>query len=103
MSIKIAQYKFDAITYENLIPEFNDEFTESDYVITDSVSESVIDDIKWESGAITDSNGVDYDNDQCFRTIGYISVNPNTAYKFSSWGHGFWFDADKNLIEHKFN
>ena len=46
MSIKIAQYKFDAIIYENLIPEFNDEFTESDYVITDSVSESVIDDIK---------------------------------------------------------
>ena len=49
----VAQYRFDANTYEDLIPEFNLEFTSDKYEVYDSVSEIVIDDIKWEEGAIS--------------------------------------------------
>ena len=45
----VAQYKFDANTCENYMPEFNEEFNEDEYEIIDTVSEIVIEpsDIKW--------------------------------------------------------
>jgi hypothetical protein len=55
----VAQYRFDANTYEDLMPEFNPEFTEDMYEVHDSVSEIVIDGFRWKNGSIHNGSGKD--------------------------------------------
>ena len=97
----VAQYKYDANTYEDLIPEFNTEFSSDKYEIYDSVSEIVIDDIVWEKGSI---NGSGYNtttnNTSALRTKYYYSVIPGIMYNFKFWTHYYWYDKDKNIISY---
>jgi surface protein len=98
----VAQYKFDAVTYENLIPEFNAEFTEADYIITDSVSESVIDDIQWTDGyALTADTGVLTDVDDS-HVSDFIVIQPNVAYKVNQPTYAYWYDENKVFINNDY-
>jgi len=101
----VAQYVYDANTYEDLIPEFNPEFTEDMYEVHDSVSEIVIDDIQWEPGGIsetagTDHNGINEEYPDRVRS-GYLTVIPNIEYKFNvPYVHVYWYNENKQFISY---
>ena len=99
----VAQYKYDANTYEDLIPEFNIEFSSDKYEICDSVSEIVIDNMVWENGIINEHNGQNATSNttSALRTKYYYSVIPDITYNLKFWTHCFWYDKDKNFISHE--
>ena len=92
----VAQYRYDANTYENLIPEFNTEFSSDKYEIHDSVSEIVIDNIRWEDGYLN-ADGVRPEVNTIHTN--YYSVLPNVKYNFSEVLNCLWYDGDKRFIE----
>ncbi|MBQ2409035.1 MAG: BspA family leucine-rich repeat surface protein, partial [Bacilli bacterium] len=95
----VAQYRFDANTYEDLIPEFNTEFSSDKYEVNDNVSEIVIDNIQWEDGAISGESGVNSDGTDRVRCVGYYSILPNTTYKcVNNYFNIFWYDESKKFI-----
>ena len=97
----VAQYRYDANTHENLIPEFNTEFSSDKYEIHDSVSEIVIDNMVWENGSINGSgHNTTTDNTSALRTKYYYSVIPGIMYNFKFWTHYYWYDKDKNIISY---
>ena len=108
----IAQYIFDANTYEDLMPEFNPEFTEDKYEVYDSVSDIVIDNMVLEVGAINGENGYNINNDSpalivsnCNRT-NYLSIIPNTTYSFNYEHDNMvmfdWYDENKKFISQEY-
>ena len=90
----VVQYRYDANTYENLLPEFNAEFTSDKYEIHDSVSEIIIDDIQWEKGNIHNATGIDAPYEQYIgMRTGYINLLQNVEYKsniISLPSDGYW-------------
>ena len=83
----VAQYRYDANTYEDLIPEFNTEFNSDKYEIYDSVSEIVIDNIKWT---------VESNNKQ--QASKFIPVLSNVTYIPDKPVNTFWYDSNKQYI-----
>ena len=100
----VAQYRYDANTYENLIPEFNTEFSSDKYEVNDSVSEIVIDNIKWEEGSLNQENGENHNRDDRMRVKNYIPVIPNVTYKeigADRFSNVCWYDKDKKFISYE--
>ncbi|MBQ2409267.1 MAG: BspA family leucine-rich repeat surface protein, partial [Bacilli bacterium] len=94
----VAQYRYDVNTYEDLLPEFNTEFTSDKYEVYDSVSEIVIDNIVWEEGTINPADGKDSPLSGRLRT-NFLPVLPNITYKTSGNSINFhWYDSNKTYI-----
>ena len=96
----VVQYRFDDITYENLIPEFNAEFTSDKYEIIDNVSESIIENVKWVPGSINDQGGeggIPSEFPNAVRT-GYISILNNVTYISNFDLNYSFYDENKNHI-----
>ena len=98
----VAQYRYDANTYENLIPEFNTEFSSDKYEIYDSVSEIIIDDIKWEEGSFTNNEGKPVEHANRIRTTNYYTVFPNIEYRFNRRMNVYFYDKTKTFISCSF-
>ena len=104
----VAQYRFDANRYENLLPEFNAEFTADKYRVIDDVHELVLDDMIWYDGILNEYGDVGY-NDIYPRAVhsNYFRVTPNIMYNvdFATVFNNNkivniqWYDINKNLIE----
>ena len=93
----VAQYKYDANTYENLIPEFNTEFSSDKYEIYDSISEIVIDNIKWIDGYLNNSDIVNPSDTIVYSK--YYTVQPNTKYVMEYGLNCHLYDENKIMIE----
>ena len=96
----VVQYRFDAVTYENLIPEFNAEFTSDKYEIKDNVSESIIENVKWVPGSINnqgEEGGIPSEFPNAVRT-GYISILNNVTYISNFDLNYSFYDENKNHI-----
>ena len=98
----VAQYKYDANTYEDLIPEFNTEFSSDKYEIYDSVSEIVIDNIQWEDGKyINQENGLLYNyGNTSVHTSNFLNIIENVEYKINQGASMFWYNENKTYISY---
>ena len=100
----VAQYKFDANVYENLIPAFNAEFTEDKYTVIDNISEIVIDEFDWEAGVCNTENGKEQAASAGFpkaERSRFLNIIPNIKYKFNvNYAHTYWYDENKNFISY---
>ena len=103
----IAQYTYDTNVYENCLPEFNAEFTEDKYTVSDDINEVIID-VTYEDGALW--NNGEEENEQPYAKLAvrskFIPVRPGlklTTYEdkdlqrivHHNW---FWYDKDKKFI-----
>ena len=101
----VAQYRYDANTYEDLIPEFNPEFTEDMYEVHDIVSEIVIDNFGWERGSIhnaTGANTTTEDYEQVSVRSKFIPIKPNIEIEINKGElehfSMFYYDNNKSFI-----
>jgi len=102
----VVQYTFDANTYEDVIPEFNAEFTSDKYVVRDEVNETSIGNFEWIVEGIDDTDGgfCSSSNPDIERRTGYISINGNTRYNVEFLDPGtiiYYYTSDKVYIERK--
>ena len=93
----IVNYTFDANRYENLLPEFNVEFTEDDYTVIDDVHEYVIDEFNWEQGGIDGAEGYEYNTNEYHRSS-YLNIIPNVTYTTNNAFNYSWYDLNKVFI-----
>ena len=103
----VVQYTFDANTYEDVIPEFNAEFTSDKYVIRDEVNETSIGNFEWIVQGIDDVTGNFVTSDMTLtgeRRTGHIPINGNTQYNVEFLDPGtiiYYYTSDKTYINGK--
>ena len=95
----VVNYTFDGYRYNNLLPEFNIEFTEDDYTVIDDVTTITINDMDWEMGSLHGDNGSEIINNEIHRSK-FIPVIPNVRYIVRQAGvNTYFYDKDKNLVK----
>jgi len=96
----VAHYRFNPDRYENLLPEFNVEFTANDYTIIDTEHVITLDNMYWEPGIIdsTGADAVDSSYASAARSS-YLPVRDSLTYDFNiDYCQVFWYDENKALV-----